>query len=243
MEKRFVTQSFPFRLFTTMLGKCFVDTYDLHVYINKDNELEFKPACRRMFFALLHNNYDEIQNGDCDPNVVFDAAASPYEDARPSEGASSSTCSGLGHLPVRLQDIPGYDGSAQQWCVVCGMKVTFCCAACSNKDYIVAIHPRQNKGKCYTCLDEHAADPSAHVGVRPQAKQAKKKKRGEGQPDSPAKNTRQRSSTRAPRTSSAKRPAPRRRAESDSDDDDAEDDDDEGEEEQDEDEDEGSDDG
>jgi len=177
-----------------------------------------------MFFALLHNNYDAIQKGDCDANEVFDATANPFEDLpSSSEKASSSTAScGLGHLPVRLQDVPGYDGSAQQWCVVCGVKITFCCGACSSKDYIVAIHPRRNKNKCYTCIDEHAADPSAHVGVRPQVQKPKKKRSGES-PDSPARNTRQRTNTRAPRTSSSKRPAPRGRIDSDDDDDDDED--------------------
>ena len=55
MEKRFVTHSFPFRNFIFFLGKCFVDTFNLHMALNKE-DIDFKAACKRMFFAMLLNN-------------------------------------------------------------------------------------------------------------------------------------------------------------------------------------------
>lgn len=63
MEECFRTESFPFRLLTTVLGICIVDTYYLHNAINVspfDNTLNWKEAVRRMTYALLHNTMDDF---------------------------------------------------------------------------------------------------------------------------------------------------------------------------------------
>lgn len=61
IEKRFVTESFPFRLSSTCLGMMFVDAYYAYLYLNKlkIEDLPFRTAMRRMAYALMHNNLEE----------------------------------------------------------------------------------------------------------------------------------------------------------------------------------------
>lgn len=170
-----------------------------------------------MFFAMMHNKLDKIAEGECLSHDLFDAQAVPF--ARDAKRKASTALAGeadaIPHVQVRLRDLPGYKGSAQQWCVVCGMKITFCCIACSNKDYVLPIHPTKNKGKHFKCLDIHQADTSKHIGVRPTTEHAGKKhhkqQAGEAIEDSPAKNTRSCTSARAERSSFEKRKPTRSR--------------------------------
>ena len=47
MEKRFRTEAFPFRLFTTILGMCVTDCYYLDMYHNK-TAFGFREAVQRI---------------------------------------------------------------------------------------------------------------------------------------------------------------------------------------------------
>jgi hypothetical protein len=175
-------QAFPFRMFTTMLGVCFTDTYYLDQYFNK-SELVFRQACERMAWATMYNNIDRIANGECDSADLYRMpkpdpdAESPFTS---SPAKSVSSCTRVGHLPVPLYCIPGYEGARQQKCAVCTfngvkkqLKTSYCCVLCSSKDYIVPIHPAFTgiaKPSGFRCAIEHRKQPSKHPGVRPKVK-------------------------------------------------------------------------
>ena len=67
------------------------------------------------------------------------------------------------HHAIPLSQLPGYRGPNQQWCF-CGAKCTFCCAACSTADYVLACHQMNAPvhGGRRSCILEHAADPKKH---------------------------------------------------------------------------------
>jgi hypothetical protein len=81
------------------------------------------------------------------------------------------------HIPVPLHCIPGYNGGAQQKCVVCVangvtacLKTTYACVLCSTKDFVVALHPPSftlGKSTGYTCHIAHRRNPTKHPGARP----------------------------------------------------------------------------
>lgn len=130
MEKRFRTESFPFRLFTTVLGMSFVDTYMFHLYHNRvaKADLDFKTACNRMFYALMHNNLDAIEAGEVDDTNLYTISSLPTQTPRPESRAEDNE----EHTPVPFSQLDGYDGAVQQWCAICGKKkVTHACLQCS----------------------------------------------------------------------------------------------------------------
>ena len=71
IERRFRTRSFPFRLFTTVLGTCFVDAYYAHNYLNNRDKIDWASACRQQWWCLIHNNWDEIEAGTKDADDLF----------------------------------------------------------------------------------------------------------------------------------------------------------------------------
>lgn len=175
MEKRFVTESFPFRLFTTVLGIMFVDAYYIYLYLNnmKAKDFPFKSAMRRMAFAFMHNNLDAIERGDKNSDELFNipqnlelGAEDEEEEGEDGDGDTSSR--GI-HQAIPLRQIEGYTGARQQWCCVCQKsKVTFACSGCSSKGMVFAIHPLKkhaNQRDTETCLHEHRRDPLAHRAI------------------------------------------------------------------------------
>jgi hypothetical protein len=139
MEKRFRTEAFPFRLFTTVFGMCVTDTFYLDRSFNK-SKYEFDEACQRMAWALMYNNFDQIATFDVEATDLFRAPvpASLYESPFTSSPArGQSTC---GHIPVPLHCIPGYCGGVQLDCAVCGERTTYACILCSTKDAVLPIH-------------------------------------------------------------------------------------------------------
>lgn len=55
-ERRFKTSSFPFRLFSTILGMTICDAFYLHNYLNQTAKLEWSDAVRRAFYAILRHD-------------------------------------------------------------------------------------------------------------------------------------------------------------------------------------------
>ena len=183
IEKRFRTEAFPFRLFTTVLGMCISDSYYLDQYHNKPQKLEFRPACERMAWAMMYNNVDQIANGDCSsadlyrkPDTLTDEGESPFT-ATPSKSPYEESC---GHVAVPLHCIPGYIGGKQQNCVVCGKKCSYACVLCSTKDLIMPLHqPYLGVGKPtgYKCAVEHRRSPYKHEAIRPNGRSTVAKER------------------------------------------------------------------
>mmetsp|Transcript_49491 Transcript_49491/g.123045 ORF Transcript_49491/g.123045 Transcript_49491/m.123045 type:complete len:729 (+) Transcript_49491:264-2450(+) len=173
MEKRFVTESFPFRLFTTVLGMVFVDAYYLYLYLNNITvtQMPFKAAMRKMAIALMYNNFDAIDKGEKDSTDLFtipSPATKPAARAgnKVGEEDGDEVVEASAHQLIPLRQIEGYTGSRQQWCSVCGTsKVSYACAYCSSASFVLAIHPLK-KGAAddsgHTCLYEHRRDPGLH---------------------------------------------------------------------------------
>ena len=92
MEKRFRTEGFPFRLFTTILGMCVTDTFYLDRYFNKTN-FEWDSACKQMAWALMYNNLDEIKAGECDPSDLYTKPPADVEGESPFSQQKCAVCS------------------------------------------------------------------------------------------------------------------------------------------------------
>jgi uncharacterized membrane protein YgcG len=180
IERRWKTECFPFRGFSSILATAIIDNYFLHTYHNNVNDLLFEPACDEMFHALMHNNVDLIANGDREQDAYVDvepepaaAACAACADGSDDElgGADSEEEELAAHHAVPLTQIPGYKGPSQQWCF-CGVKCTFCCFQCSRKDMVMACHQLNAPvaGGRRSCILEHAKEPKKHprtpVGTR-----------------------------------------------------------------------------
>mmetsp|Transcript_6411 Transcript_6411/g.9843 ORF Transcript_6411/g.9843 Transcript_6411/m.9843 type:complete len:162 (-) Transcript_6411:773-1258(-) len=72
-----------------------------------------------------------------------------------TSSSSFKTTATSHHVATKLKWIPEYKGSKQQWCVVCGMKTSECCAHCSTWSAWLPIH--------YKCMAEHHRDPDKYT--------------------------------------------------------------------------------
>ena len=182
MEKRFRTEAFPFRLFTTILGISITDCYYLDMYHNKTT-YGFREAVQRMAWAMIYNNLDKIDAGLVEPTDLFQRPAAEADLQSAFTHSPSQSGMSCGHIPVPLHCIPGYTGSTQQNCAVCvangvteKVKTSYCCVICSTKDYVVALHPpyfTQGKPTGWRCHVAHRRNPNLHPGTRPRVKKGR----------------------------------------------------------------------
>lgn len=118
IEKRFVTESFPLRLFSTCVGMMFVDAYYAYLYLNKlkIEDLPFRmamPAMRKMAYALMHNNLDAIEEGTKDSDDLFNIDGEEEEDDGDTmSDEQQSPDRNLQHQAILLRHIPGYSGAS-----------------------------------------------------------------------------------------------------------------------------------
>lgn len=172
MEKRFPTHSFPFRALTTILGIIYTDCFYLHQYLNARDQVEWRHACRRMFYAFMHNNLDEIEKGTVDASNLFNAVPTKPSTPKPAEamkqGSSFERING--HLIVPFSFVPWYPKDKkkkQQWCIECGMKCTSLCILCSTPDAYYPIHHASSTHP--DCSIRHTRDPHAKPCTRPRS--------------------------------------------------------------------------
>ena len=142
-ERRFRTQSFPFRAFCSLhLGQSLVDTYYGHNYINKTASVEWNDAMRRAFYAMIFNKLDAIEAGDVEPDDFFE----PPAEKAGAKRAQKVKKPEAEHQCVPFIFVPGYPkdaGKKQQWCIVCkARKVTTACLGCSDSPLFFAIRIR-----------------------------------------------------------------------------------------------------
>lgn len=172
-ERRFRTQSFPFRLFSSILGITICDAFYLHNYLNQTARLEWSDAVRRAFYAMINNNLDKIDEGTCEADELFqepDAAAfshSTKRRKRQRDDSGDEGADGNVHYCMPLSQLEGYDYARkkQQWCIVCRKsKVSYCCGTCSTTNEVFALHPKRNKHSSQ-CLSEHRRAPAAFPPV------------------------------------------------------------------------------
>ena len=125
MEKRFVTHSFPFRLFTTVLGITFTTAKCFYDYFNKPYDGSFLDFMQELCYDGMTNTIDMggLPATPSAPRPAFTPGApSPF--ASPTRAAAT-------HTLQRLVDIRGYEGSPQMKCSVCKKNATRCCQQCS----------------------------------------------------------------------------------------------------------------
>lgn len=165
LEKRFRTESFPFRLFCTILGTCVVNAFYGWNYLNPERKLDWDEAMRRAFFSMMHNTVDELEHGLVDPDTLFkvprnlrgwdrtdgDAAVGPKE-SEESDDSGEEGQSNLIHYAVPLSEVEGLSCGKQNKCVVCSMKVTFCCGPCSSRNPEVVFFPVHQRSSGKNCL-------------------------------------------------------------------------------------------
>ena len=194
IEERFRTESFPFRLFTTLIvGAAAVSTYTGYTYHKGAGEHHGDDAHDQNFRAMMEavavdgmQNAWDAEHGDAAPSTASRArAAGTSGRSTPTMGGGSSI-DPEAHVPVSIvahARRTGYGGALQQRCGVCRGKLTrLCCSCCSTATSIVAIcSPEVHyKGAVTThpCLSMHRDNPAAtHHAVPSAAKQAAGAKR------------------------------------------------------------------
>ena len=176
LEKIFVTNSFPFRLNTTVFGITVANAFSMYKYfVNAsafDRFLDFVSDL--IFDGTRHARQLMAESGVPrsvgSPGASSSArgapskrrpAASPYS---PGERRSPRVCSGQ-HSLMLIREVPGWQGGADARCSVCNdpTSTRWCCAKCSNADRILALHaetcshgPRVTKRMC---LHHHRQAP------------------------------------------------------------------------------------
>lgn len=199
IEERFRTESFAFRLFTTLIVGCAaVSTYTGFTYHKSSNEQHEPDVHDQKFRAMMEEiAVDGMTNTwDADHD---EAGAAPSTAGRPRAGApnsgratptmgggSSSEVPPEMHVPISIaahKRLTGFSGATQQRCGVCRVNlVSHCCSACSTPTSIVAIcRPDVQYGRRITthpCLAMHRDNPAAsHRCTASASKQAAGAKR------------------------------------------------------------------
>ena len=154
IERVIRTEAFPFRLFCTLFGTEVVDTFNLHVYHNKDPKLEFETAIRRLSLAMIYNKLDEIDAGDWTGDVPYDIPAQVQQQQISGQDQPAGAENFLNsHFLIPFACLPGYRGYKQQRCVYSNKATTWTCITCTVSNYIIfPLHP--------TKLAEHQRNPS-----------------------------------------------------------------------------------
>ena len=144
MEERFVTSSYPHRLFTTVYGIMIVDAFLAHK-LRYPSTLTYREWCSAAAYLGMHNDIDELARGE-EPPDRRDSPLSP----RISQQREK-------HRLVRLSSIEGWRGSKRQRCAACGGPgVGWCCVECSSAEGVVPIHRvQENDPRSGSCLKSH----------------------------------------------------------------------------------------
>lgn len=164
IEERFPTNSFPFRLMTTVIsGMSIVSAHTMFAY-HVAPEYAFRSFVESVAFDAMCNTYDE------DHAPLGRAAAAEGAQAgrtRESPGDNATPAAEQAHVAVPISAIEGWLGNSVQKCRACKKLTSFCCVACSDARGIVPIHPPSHKfaGRyiiMHPCLADHKRLPSAH---------------------------------------------------------------------------------
>lgn len=180
MEKRFITNSFTFRFFTTMLGMLAVNAFFAHRYFN--NALaEFKIEIDKLALALINN-----------PKI-----GPPTQQQQRSPGGSRSPSSlaaspdGQPHILAPLRQLDSYKGGKQQRCIICNERTIWFCTTCTTGPHaLVPLCPEVSRGRrhkagfacTHRCLLKHMANPTYY----PKGKRQSKRARGSSDSDDAA---------------------------------------------------------
>ena len=181
MEERFVTQSYPLRLFTTVFGVMIVDAYLAHKS-RYPSQLTFREWCAAAAYDGMHNSIDADACEGCDAgDTPVDRRDDPLSPRLSSQREK--------HRLVRISSVVGWQGANRQRCAVCHMAgVGWCCVACSGSSGIVPIHRAdQSDPRSGHCLKLHQRLPdqaplTTHSLARQVAGRSRARARGRGRP-------------------------------------------------------------
>ena len=164
IEERFVTQSFPFRLLTTIIGITFANAMEWYGYFiaSKTYDDDFIAFMRELSYDAMHNKIDEPCAAERSPTR---AARRPAGDTSPIRMSPRQVA--CTHKLASIRVLGNYKGYRKQLCAVCHdnkHKTTFCCAFCSTPERVFALHPPtvsyRGETVTYSCLEDHLADPT-----------------------------------------------------------------------------------
>ena len=170
LEKRFVTNNFSFRFFTSMLGILVTNAYFAHRYFN-DPIADFKAEIDRLAMRLINNAFLEPTEVPRTPRTGFNLLV----EVQPCQ-----------HQLLPLKCMPGYKdacpGSKQQRCALCNRFTSWYCGACSTQlMQLLPICPEVTQGRNgkkgetfhHACFREHIQNPESRYHLK-----LGKKKRG-----------------------------------------------------------------
>ena len=156
MEKYFVTQNFSFRLFTTVIGMTFGNSYAAYnrfVKPTSEAPMTFLEFVAELAFDGMHNDEDAPYVPDACPATP--GFATP-EDSTPGAASPhrSPTHEAALHSIIPLRLVPDFVGYKQQLCSVCNTPATFCCRHCTTSadKIFVLCNPQKS-----SCLGDHKA--------------------------------------------------------------------------------------
>lgn len=165
MEKRFNTNTFAFRYFTTLLGMVAVNAFFAHRYFNS-SVADFKSEMDKLGFRLMNNH--EANSPEPSPPKVT-STASPFR-------IDLDVC----HDVLPLKSLPGYieatqnqkQKGKQQRCVWCNNVTSACCKGCSTgpccvvpicpERTIARKGPKSGKIIYHSCMSHHRLNPTYH---------------------------------------------------------------------------------
>jgi hypothetical protein len=181
MEKRFITNNFSFRFFTSMLGTLVVNVFMAHRYFNDPNA-EFKVELDKLGLTLVNN-------------VFIDPPSIPKSPASGTASPGGVCDDGEPHWLVPLRSVEGlvWKKGMQRRCRLCSTDTIWVCGKCTtgplalwplcSQTSIARKGPQKGKQIHHPCLSKHRLSPTAWV---PRCKHPHcGSKRAQGSPDAP----------------------------------------------------------
>ena len=173
MEERFPTHSFPFCLFTTVLGIIFVNTYRIHICTNaQPDDKSFKVHLSDLFYDLMHNKISTACPTPPPPASANVGSSSSHAREAPSTPTPSAplfySIGGQSparrsprhlqaehHMAVPISSIEGWTGCKRQKCGYCNQLSGYCCGVCSSATKLVVVHREKTR--------VHGSNPPRYV--------------------------------------------------------------------------------
>ena len=123
MEKRIMTNRWPFRWKTTLIGVNATDAFfGLRYFVNPS--VKFIPQMSKLAYALMHNEH-----------LPQSPPRSPSSVGAGSSRSDSPGCGDCSGQLTRLNLFSGYSGCGQMRCIICNDLITTICADCSTDCY------------------------------------------------------------------------------------------------------------